>query len=123
MILWVNFCALVRRSPTDEHEKIRQRTPVVIEFCARWCGPSQRINPAFDKCSERLHYDGLGFYRVDIDSQPDIMQVADVKKVGTDVFSSATWVITILFRFLCSRCLKGERNLELLKGLTIVLWL
>ena len=85
------FLALVRGSPTDEHEKIRRHTPVVIEFCARWCGPSQRINPTFDKCSERLHYDGLDFYRVDIDSQPDIMQVADIKKVCIDVFSSATW--------------------------------
>ena len=60
-------------------KKIREPSSVVIEFCAGWCGPSQKINPTFDKCSEK--YDGLSFYRVDIDSQPTIVQVARVQKV------------------------------------------
>ena len=64
-------------------KKIKESSPVVIEFCARWCGPSQKINPTFDRCSERLQYHGLDFYRVDIDNQPVIVQVANVQKVGT----------------------------------------
>lgn len=65
--------------------KIREPSSVVIEFCAGWCGPSQKINPTFDKCSELLQYYGLSFYRVDIDNQPAIVQVANVQKVCTNL--------------------------------------
>jgi len=69
-------------SSLEEFKEITQQaSPVVIEFCASWSWPSQKINPTFDKCSERLHYDGLNFYRVDIDNQPDIVQAANVQKI------------------------------------------
>lgn len=61
--------------------KVQGSSPVVIEFYARWCGPSRKINPTFDKCSERLQYDGLDFYRVDVDNQPVIVQLANIQKV------------------------------------------
>jgi thioredoxin 1 len=63
------------------NEIIKKPSPVVVEFYAKWCGPSLKINPKFDRCSERLQYDGLGFYRVDIDNDPVITQVADVQKI------------------------------------------
>ncbi|KAF8799890.1 thioredoxin-like protein [Phlegmacium glaucopus] len=69
----------VINSLEDYNVITRDRSTVIIEFCAKWCGPSQTINPTFDKHSER--YGNLAFYRVDIDNQPDIMQVADVKKI------------------------------------------
>ena len=84
------FNEIVSHFPTvvwlvSDWQKIREPTPVVIEFCAGWCGPSQKMNPIFDKCSELLQYDGLSFYRVDIDYQPVIVQVANVQKVRTNL--------------------------------------
>jgi len=72
---------LVFDSLEEFNEIIRKPSPVVIEFCAGWCGPSQKINPIFDKCSDLLQYDGLSFYRVDIDNQPTIVQEANVQKI------------------------------------------
>ena len=105
--------------------KIREPSPVVIEFCAGWCGPSQKMNPIFDKCSEFLQYDGLSFYRVDIDYQPTIVQAANVQKVRTSLLWTLAecWLTRVLFRSHCSWCSSKERDLDLLKELIIVLWL
>ena len=85
------------RKKKIKKKKIREPSSVVIEFCAGWCGPSQKINPTFDKCSEKLQYDGLSFYRVDIDSQPAIVQVARVQKVGLPKLFCALFIIFGLF--------------------------
>lgn len=83
------------------------------------------MNPVFDKCSELLQYDGLPFYRVDIDNQPTITQVASVQRVRTNLL----WTLAIyslkrvVSRSHCSWCTSKERDLDLLKELINVLWL
>ena len=84
---------------TKNTKKIRGPSPVVIEFCAKWCLPCQKINPIFDKCSGQLHYYGLSFYRVDIDDPPNIAQVADVQKVRTRLQAFGHRLTVVFFFF------------------------
>jgi thiol-disulfide isomerase/thioredoxin len=79
--------------------KIKGPSTVVVEFWAGWCSSSRKINPIFDKWSERLQYDGLGFFRVDVDDQPLIRQAVKVQKVATNLlcFFFNSWTLgTIL---------------------------
>lgn len=91
---------------------------MVIEFCARWYSPSQKLNPIFEK-SESLQYDGHFFYRVDID-----IQLPSYKWAPMPVFRKYALYfgyVLVNSRSLCSRCLSKER--DLLKELIIAVGL
>ena len=42
----------------------------IVDFSAAWCGPCQMLAPILEQASER--YSDVKFFKVDIDSEPDL---------------------------------------------------
>ncbi|KAE8142558.1 thioredoxin-like protein [Aspergillus pseudotamarii] len=64
-------------------ELINGDKPVVIDFWATWCGPCRMISPVFEKLSNTGGFDSVGFYKVDVDAQPEIAQEVGVRAMPT----------------------------------------
>jgi len=54
---------------------------VAIDFWAEWCGPCRMISPVYDKLSGET--EGVKFYKVNVDDQPEIAQEAGVRVLPT----------------------------------------
>ena len=53
----------------------------MVDFWATWCGPCKVISPVFERFSDAAEYSGVEFYKVDVDTQPDISQEVGVRAV------------------------------------------
>ncbi|KAG6907469.1 hypothetical protein DXG01_008805 [Tephrocybe rancida] len=82
---FAEFRAIVRlTSPLvgpDHTEMIDGDTPVVIDFWAPWSGPSRFISPVFENLSDQQEYANIGFYKVNIDDQPDIAEEVGLRVI------------------------------------------
>jgi thioredoxin 1 len=52
-----------------EQDVLRSETPVIVEFCAPWCGPCKAAHRQLEEL-EREHAPGVAFGKIDIDDQP-----------------------------------------------------
>ncbi|KAG9096689.1 hypothetical protein FRC06_008429 [Ceratobasidium sp. 370] len=68
---------------SDVVPQINSGKPIVIEFWATWCGPCRNISPTFEKLSE--HAEGVDFYKIDVDSAPDVALELGIRKTPTFV--------------------------------------
>lgn len=57
---------------------------VVVDFTASWCGPCQRIAPAFDDLSRR--HPNIIFLKVDVDQCPETASSQGVTSMPTFIF-------------------------------------
>ncbi|OCH89728.1 thioredoxin [Obba rivulosa] len=66
----------------DEFKQIISGNKVaVFDFWATWCGPCRVISPIFEKLASQT--DGVDFYKVDVDEQPEISQEVGVRAMPT----------------------------------------
>lgn len=93
-ILCIFFCVLCAfNSVTEEVVEIDEETfneevlpnlskPVVLDFCATWCGPCKQYSPIVERIS--IEYDGIvDFYKVDVDENADWVERLGIKSVPT----------------------------------------
>lgn len=58
--------------------------PVLVDFCATWCGPCRNIAPFFDSLAEKYH-DHILFVRVDVDENEETADMVGVTALPTFV--------------------------------------
>ena len=57
---------------------------IVVDCTAAWCGPCKMITPHYENMSKV--YSGVKFYKLDIDSVPEVARKLNVRAVPTFVF-------------------------------------
>lgn len=60
---------------------INSENLVLIDFSAQWCGPCKVMGPILDSLSGEV--EGMDFYKVDIDTDPEIANEYGVSGVPT----------------------------------------
>ena len=71
---------------SNEREFIYKKDkPIILNFFATWCGPCNVFAPALEEIANE--FEGkLQVYKVDIDQEPLIAHLFEVKSVPTTVF-------------------------------------
>lgn len=65
--------------------KFTKNQPIILNFFATWCGPCHMFAPALEEIASE--FEGkLQVYKVDIDQDPLIPRLFEVKSVPTTVF-------------------------------------
>ncbi|CAN6617253.1 thioredoxin-2 [Trichomonascus vanleenenianus] len=67
------------------NEVVKSSKLVVVDFYATWCGPCKTISPFLEKFSEKFA-DKSEFYKVDVDSVPDLAQEQGISAMPTILF-------------------------------------
>ena len=62
---------------------ISQNPLVVIDFYAEWCGPCKQIAPNFSALSNQKECSSVKFFKLNIDTVPEIAQLCKVKSIPT----------------------------------------
>jgi thioredoxin 1 len=62
---------------------ISQTPLVVIDFYAEWCGPCKQIAPNFTALSNQKECSSIKFFKLNIDTVPEIAQLCKVKSIPT----------------------------------------
>jgi len=62
---------------------ISQTPLVVIDFYAEWCGPCKQIAPNFNALSNQKECEAVKFFKLNIDTVPEIAKLCKVKSIPT----------------------------------------
>ena len=63
------------------------KTPVIVDFTAKWCGPCQRIAPILDELAKE--YDGkIAIYKVDVDKNQELAKEFNVRSIPAVLYIS-----------------------------------
>ena len=65
-----------------EQDVLKADTPVVVDFCAEWCGPCKQIAPALEELS--AEFDGkVKVVKINIDENPNTPSQYGVRGIPT----------------------------------------
>lgn len=64
-------------------DTLSQNKFVVVKFSADWCGPCKRIQPLYEKSSEREEYSHICFTHIDVDEVRDVCEKYEVEGMPT----------------------------------------
>ncbi len=65
----------------QEFEKEIQKTKVVVDFYASWCGPCRMLAPIIEELSQELNQ--INFIKVDIDELENLPKQFEVMSIPT----------------------------------------
>lgn len=67
---------------TFEQEVLQSDIPVLVDFCATWCGPCKMIAPIVKEIADE--YDGkILVGKVNVDEEPDLTMQYNVSSIPT----------------------------------------
>ncbi len=64
-------------------EVLESKTPVVVDFMAKWCAPCKMMDPIIEETAKELDGVGVKIARLDVDLEPDIAQRYQIMSVPT----------------------------------------
>ena len=64
-----------------EQEVLHSAKPVLLDFCASWCGPCRMLSPIVDEVAEERSDVKVG--KVNVDEQPDLAAEFGVMSIPT----------------------------------------
>lgn len=71
---------------TNETEfQFKGEKPIVLNFFAGWCGPCHMFAPTLERI-EQDYTDSIKVYKVDIDRDPELATLFEVRSVPTTIF-------------------------------------
>ena len=71
-------------SSSELKKSIENRETFIVEFSAGWCHPCKLLNPILEELSKE--YGSISFYKVDVDSNNDVLDDYTVGAVPTMIF-------------------------------------
>lgn len=60
------------------------KKPAIIDFFASWCAPCKAIAPILDELDKE--YEGVDFYKIDTEDQPELAQVFQIRSIPSILF-------------------------------------
>jgi len=74
----------MREANSDNLEEIlNSPDKVALDFYGDWCGPCKQMLPIFKKVNKSVS--DITFYKVDVDTNQDIVQTYNIKSIPTVV--------------------------------------
>lgn len=67
-----------------EAQVLVNKTPVLVDFFATWCGPCKLAEPVLEDLSEE-HKDKVVIAKIDVDKNPDTAQKFGVMSIPTTI--------------------------------------
>ena len=67
---------------TFKADVIDSATPVVVDFCAEWCGPCRMIAPALDEISKELE-GKVKIVKLNVDENPGVAGQLGIRSIPT----------------------------------------
>ena len=65
-----------------DNEISSSNTPVLVDFCAEWCGPCKMLGPILEEISEDLK-DKLQVVKVNLDENQDLAMKYSIRSIPT----------------------------------------
>ena len=65
-----------------ESEVINSDKPVLIDFCAEWCGPCKEIAPILEEIADEMQ-DTIKVVKINIDENPNIPNKYGIQSIPT----------------------------------------
>jgi thioredoxin 1 len=80
------FTSIIHLDESNFDQAIRESTvPVLVDFCASWCGPCRMIAPVSDEIAKE-RAESVKIVRVDVDNSPNLSNRFGIRNIPTLLF-------------------------------------